>query len=507
MAGTGHAAVVVTTSYSAFDTRSEFNGAGGIDHLNGFDEFTGGLVYEQPTPWTSNGVTYTSGLNIVLGPGVGLGVQSNSVSTEFGAALSATLGSDDAFTMFGADLTQIGAKGPVGLILSTNLGSYSFPNLDVPLATSGRRFFGIALSTPGEYLTGFRVTVGGGSTAILLDNVAVGHVAGRNADPDASAGGPYAGLEGSSVALNLSGTDADGDALTYSWDLGDGTTGSGTVPPSSHTYADNGAYAIVLAVSDGRGGVDTARATATISNVAPALAAFALPTTPLPLVSGGATLPISTSYTDPGTADTHTASLDCGTGFTAQSAAPNGIAGGTCTFSSPGVYTVRLTVIDDDGGSDTKLASGQVVVFDAAAGSLTGGGWVASPIGANAVAPSTSGKLTFWFVASYQPGATAPSGNAEFKLSAGKLDFRSTSLEWLVVGDANAQLQGRGTVNGAGDYAFSVIASDGSPGDAVRIRIWQRVTGMVVYDSRPAEPFNAEALTTLGGGSIQLHQR
>jgi hypothetical protein len=182
------------------------------------------------------------------------------------------------------------------------------------------------------------------------------------------------------------------------------------------------------------------------------------------------------------------------------------MAGGVCAFSEPGVYAIQLTVRDDDGGSDTKLASGQVVIYEPAGGWVTGGGWIVSPLGANTIAPTTTGKLTFGFVARYQPGSTIPTGNAEFKLNVGKLDFRSTSLEWLVVGDTKAQLQGRGTVNGGGDYAFLVIAFDGGSGDAVRIRIWQRVSGAVVYDSRPGEPFDAETLTALGGGSVQLHQ-
>jgi PKD repeat protein len=497
-----HAAVVVTSSYSTFDTRPEFNSAASIDQLNPFDEFSGDLVYIQSSPWTTHGVTYTSGLNIVLGPGVGLGVQSNALSTEFGAPLTGTFADADAITTFGVDLTLIGVRVPVGLVLFTNLGSYSF-TLDTPLATSGRRFFGIALANAGEHLTGFRFTVTGTGTGLLIDDVAIGHVAVHNAAPDASSGGPYTGAEGSEVSLELSATDADNDALTYDWDFGDGTVGSGATPPASHTYADNGTYAIMLAVSDGRGGVDTARTTATISNVAPTLAAFTVPTAPLPLAAGGVTLPISSTFTDPGTADTHTATLDCGVGAPVQSAAPNGTAGGQCTFTSPGVYAIQLSVSDDDGGSDMKVATGQVVVYDASAGWVTGGGWIASPAGALAASPTTAAKLTFGFVARYQAMSTTPSGNAEFKLSVGKLDFRSTSLDWLVVGESTAQLQGRGTLNGSGDYSFAVVAVDGEIADAIRIRIWNRATGALVYDNRVGDPL--DATTPLSGGSVQLH--
>ena len=178
-----------------------------------------------------------------------------------------------------------------------------------------------------------------------------------------------------------------------------------------------------------------------------------------------------------------------------------------CSFSSAGVYSIRLTVRDKDGGSDTKLSSAPIVVFDPAGGRLTGGGWVASPAGAVAFAPTAAGKLTFSLNARYEPGSSIPTGKAELNLTVGKLEFRSTSLDWLVATEASAQLQGRGTVNGNGDYAFSVVAMDGQSTGAVRIRIWHRTSGSLLYDSRPGAPLDETGVTTLGGGSIQLHAR
>ena len=40
-----------------------------------------------------------------------------------------------------------------------------------------------------------------------------------NAAPTVDAGGPYAGVEGTSVTVSATGSDTDGDALTYAWDL------------------------------------------------------------------------------------------------------------------------------------------------------------------------------------------------------------------------------------------------------------------------------------------------
>jgi hypothetical protein len=506
---TPHASIAVTPNYSTFDTRSEFDRAGVIDYLNGFDEFNvDDLFFPQTSPWTTNGVTYTSASNVVLGRVIELGIQSAAVSTDFGAPISGMFADTVPVTLFGANLMLIGDKVPVTLLLRTNLGSYTF-NLDVPLAADGQRFFGIALSKTGEYATGFQFSVGGSSSALLIDDVAVGHMRAHeaNANPVASVGGPYVGDEGSAVALSLSGTDSNGDPLAFSWDLGDGTRGTGAVPPSNHVYADNGSYEIVLAVDDGHGGVDTARTTATISNVAPSLAAFSVPATPLGLTSGGVTVPISSSFTDPGTADTHTASLDCGSGVAVQSEIIGETASSACSFSSPGIYSIRLTVRDKDGGSDTKVASGPIVVYDPSGGRLTGGGWITSPAGAVAFAPTGAGKLTFSLSARYEPGSSVPSGKAELNLNVGKLEFRSTSFDWLVATETSAQLQGRGTLNGSGDYAFAVIVIGAQSTDAARVRIWNRASGTIVYDNRPGAPFDENGVTPLGGGSLQLHAR
>jgi len=501
------AGVIVTPDYSTFDTRAEFNAAGSIDQLDGFEEFSGAPVYLQPTPWAPGSVTYASDVNAILGPGAGLGITSNSLSAEFGSPIIGQFAAGDAFTLFGADLTMVLSKTLVDVVVYTNQGSYTFSGLDVPLSATGRRFFGVALSRSGEFLTGFRVSPRGPSATPLLDDVAVGHVGPVNAAPEASAGGPYTGDEGSAVALAFGGTDGDGDTLTFAWDLGDGTTGTGPTPPSSHVYADDGSYEVMLAVADGRGGVDTARTTASVANVAPTLAAFSVTAAPLALVDGGVAVPVSTTYADPGTLDAHTATLDCGVGTAVASDAPNGAATGVCTFSSPGVYTLRMTVADDDGGTDSKAAAGQVVVYDAAAGWVTGGGWITSPAGTNLTAPAATGKLTFGFVARYQAEASIPSGSAEVKLTLGKLDFRSAAFDWLVVTGNTARCQGRGTLDGVDGYGFALTAVDGASSDAIHVRIWNLATGATVYDSRPGESLESEAVSALGGGSIQIHSR
>jgi hypothetical protein len=165
-----------------------------------------------------------------------------------------------------------------------------------------------------------------------------------------------------------------------------------------------------------------------------------------------------------------------------------------------------LTVTDKDGGISNESLYQYVVVYDPNAGFVTGVGWITSPAGAYLADQSLTGKATFGLVSKYQKGATVPSGNTEFQFQAGGFNFHSDAYDWLVVnqGGANAQLKGRGTVNGALDpngnaYKFMIWAGDGSP-DTFRIQIWWDVSAgtHMVYDNG----FNQ----AIGGGSIIVHK-
>ena len=79
-----------------------------------------------------------------------------------------------------------------------------------------------------------------------------------NRTPSARASAfPTSGTPPLAVAFDASASsDPDGDVLTYSWDFGDGTSGSGVTP--SHTYASSGSYTARVTVDDGRGRSDSA---------------------------------------------------------------------------------------------------------------------------------------------------------------------------------------------------------------------------------------------------------
>jgi len=73
---------------------------------------------------------------------------------------------------------------------------------------------------------------------------------------------------GEDVMFMVVASDADGDALVYAWDFGDGATASSTAGTAVHCYALAGTYTVTVTVSDGQGGTDTAALEVRI-NVAP----------------------------------------------------------------------------------------------------------------------------------------------------------------------------------------------------------------------------------------------
>lgn len=184
--------------------------------------------------------------------------------------------------------------------------------------------------------------------------------------------------------------------------------------------------------------------------------------------------------------------------WTFEGQAASGVSPTLTAPATPGIYTLDLTVDDGKGNSDT--ASTTVVVYDPSAGFVTGGGWINSPPGAFTADASMAGKASFGFVSKYQKGATAPSGHTAFEFTTGALDFESTSYDWLVVNQAgaNAQFKGSGTINDTGNYQFMVWASDNSP-DTFRIKLWYEDASqeIVVYDNGTGQP--------LQGGSIIIH--
>jgi hypothetical protein len=67
------------------------------------------------------------------------------------------------------------------------------------------------------------------------------------------------------VSFGVNATDADGDALTYLWDAGQGTAAN-TAQGFTHTWTAGGSYAVSVTVQDGKGGSATRTEWVTVSD-------------------------------------------------------------------------------------------------------------------------------------------------------------------------------------------------------------------------------------------------
>ena len=324
-----------------------------------------------------------------------------------------------------------------------------------------------------------------------------------NSPPVSEAGGPYTVNEGSSVKVDASGSsDPDGDNLTYAWDLDNDGTYENTGVTATLTPSDGNANIIVgLQVSDGNGGVSTDTATVTVTNVDPTVGHINPPIDPL---SAGTTVTASANFTDPG-ADTHSALWNWGDGTTSPGNVTDTSVAGSHIYTTAGIYTVTLTVTDDDGGIGSA-AYMYIVIYDTSGGFATGGGWITSPVGAYLADPNLTGRANFNIDTKYQKGAQVPTGASEFQFEVANLEFQSTAYEWLVVAGTRAQYKGTGTINGLNGYGFMLTAIDGTP-DRLRIKIWNKANQEIVYDNKNGSTDTGNDTTELGGGSIVIHTK
>jgi PKD repeat protein len=251
--------------------------------------------------------------------------------------------------------------------------------------------------------------------------------------------------------------------LSYAWDFGDGSSGSGTLTPS-HTYQDNGTYTVTLTVTDANGLTAQDVAVVTVNNLPP--------TATVGPFSGQVGTPIAftANATDPSPAD-RAAGLtyvwDFGDGTTGNGQTPSH------AYTAEGLYQVLLTVSDKDGGSTTVSTTAAV-----------------SAVGNQAPVLSPTGSVTVAEGATRTVVITASDPDAD------PLSFSASGLPAFATftdrGDGTAALTLTPPLGSAGSYAVTVTVADRAAGDPDR----RTASTTVAITVAPAGAASADVIST-----------
>ncbi len=193
--------------------------------------------------------------------------------------------------------------------------------------------------TPGTYSVKLTVTDNAGGTGSTTTAVTVA-AAPPNQPPTAAFTS-----QANNLAVNfdaITSTDPDGTIASYTWDFGDGTSGTGQ--QASRTYGAAGTYTVKLTVTDDNGATGTKSAPVSVTAPPPAnvppTAAFTSTATNLAVAFDG-----SASKDADGSIAGY--AWDFGDGATGNGSTPNHV------YGSAGTYPVKLTVTDNRGGTDS----------------------------------------------------------------------------------------------------------------------------------------------------------
>ena len=154
-----------------------------------------------------------------------------------------------------------------------------------------------------------------------------------------------------SVAFDASASaDSDGSIVSYSWDFGDSTSGTGVSP--THVYGAAGTFNAVLTVTDNSGATTSlTKAVTVVANVAPVAAFTATPTK------------LSVAFNASGSTDSDGSiasySWDFGDSTSGTGVSP------THVYGAAGTFNAVLTVTDNNGAT-TSLTKAVTVVANVA---------------------------------------------------------------------------------------------------------------------------------------------
>lgn len=151
---------------------------------------------------------------------------------------------------------------------------------------------------------------------------------------------PVTGAAPLTVSVNASGsTDVDGTIVSYAWNWGDGTTGSGVI--ANHSYTSDGNYTITLTVTDNDGHTGTASQPVEVASSAVA------PVASFTRTPANGEYPLVVNVDASGSSDPDGSISSYAWNWGDGTADGSGVTT-THTYTAQGTYTITLTVTDND---------------------------------------------------------------------------------------------------------------------------------------------------------------
>jgi hypothetical protein len=201
--------------------------------------------------------------------------------------------------------------------------------------------------------------------------------------------------------------------------------------------------------------------------------------------------------------------------ITEPSGNKNGKSTGSYKFNSPGVYKLQMNITDQNGVTSYANTNGDleaiVVIYDPNGGYTHGGGWYDSKPGALVSNPSATGKVSYGFAINYFKHATNPKGENQFEFKLGDFEYNALNFDYLVIQGAKAQFKGTGKIIGGQSgvgFTMTVIdgALDGTGIDKVRMKIYNKNNGKIIYDNQPGASDVASPVEVVGSNSTVVIQ-
>ena len=340
------------------------------------------------------------------------------------------------------------------------------------------------------------------ATTFALDDVSFESIEDGGGDPPGGGGGggggtntaptvaidAATGAEGAAIRLYSTASDAEGAIASFVWGVPAGcSVKSTTLTGAVLSCVENGTYAVTLRVTDAGGLSTVATRDVVVKNAAPVVNGFGV----ADIFRAGTPLLVAASFTDRGLLDTHAASFNINSAAGSRTIAGT-VAGNQATadfgaLPAAGLYDLRVTITDDDGGKGSGIKP-NIIVYDRNAGYIL----------ANGTIPSGTGVASFAFALEYATDADeTPSGSVRFVLPNGSV-FSATTFRYLVIDGANVFAEGCGTLNGTPGTCFWFQATDaGATGDRLHFKLNRNTSSsnVIFYDQNRL--VNA-------GGSVQI---